>query len=45
MFNNHESYITQIDRVQDLNNRIYQRNIPSSNLVPNINTRAVSTKY
>ena len=45
MFNKHESYITQIDRVQDLNNRIYERNIPSSNLTPNINTRAVSTKY
>lgn len=45
MLNNHVSYITQIDRIQDLNDRIYERNIPSSNLAPNINTRSVSTKY
>tara|TARA_B100000674_G_scaffold400591_1_gene346173 strand:- start:290 stop:790 length:501 start_codon:yes stop_codon:yes gene_type:complete len=40
-----QTYITQIDRVQDLNDRIYERNIPSTNLPANINTRPVSTKY
>ena len=40
-----KTYITQIDRVQDLNDRIYERNIPSTNLPANINTRPVSTKY
>ena len=31
-----KTYITQIDRVQDLNDRIYERNIPSTNLPANI---------
>ena len=40
-----QAYITQIERTQDLNNRIYERNLPSKNLPSNINTRPVSTKY
>ena len=37
--------IKQIERVEDLNNRIYNRNIPSAEIQPCINTRPVSTKY
>lgn len=40
-----ETYITQDSRVEALNNRIYDRNIPSNKLPPNMNTRPVSTKY
>lgn len=37
--------IKHIERVEDLNNRIYNRNIPSAEIQPCINTRPVSTKY
>tara|TARA_Y100000768_G_scaffold388373_1_gene383892 strand:+ start:4716 stop:5216 length:501 start_codon:yes stop_codon:yes gene_type:complete len=40
-----KTYITQIQRLEELNDRIYERNIPSINLPSNINTRSVSTKY
>lgn len=38
-------YLTNLDRNLELDNRIYERNIPSVNLQPSINTRPVSTKY
>ena len=41
----HPVYIKHIERVEDLNNRIFGRNIPSSEIQSCINTRPVSTKY
>ena len=33
------------ERTENINSRIYKRNIPSQSLEPNINVRPVSTKY
>ena len=41
----HPVYIKHIERVEDLNKRIFSRNIPSRVIQPCINTRPVSTKY
>lgn len=38
-------YYCHLDRNLELDNRIYERNIPSSNLQPNFGIRPVSTKY
>lgn len=32
-------------RTQQLNDKIYSRNIPSTEMMPNVSTRGVSTKY
>ena len=41
----HPVYIKHIERVEDLNSRIFSRNIPSGEIQPCINTRPVPTKY
>ena len=38
-------YYCHLDRNLELDNRIYERNIPSSNLRPSFSIRPVSTKY
>ena len=38
-------YSGQQDRVDELNDRIYARNIPDNNLRPNYDPRPISTKY
>jgi len=38
-------YYCQMDRTQDLSNRMYDRNIPSAALQMNYNPRAVPTRY
>ena len=43
--NKHPVYVKNIERVEDLNNRIFSRNIPSDQIQANINSRPVSTKY
>ena len=43
--NKYPVYIKHTERVDDLNNRIYSRNVPSGNIQASINTRPVSTKY
>jgi hypothetical protein len=43
--NPNEVYHTNIDRYQQLNERIAERNIPSGNLQSYFNVRPVSTKY
>ena len=43
--NKHPVYVQHIERVEDLNNRIYSRNVPSGKIQASINTRPVSTKY
>ena len=49
MFNNNGvisgGYICNIDRLQELNDRIYDRNIPSQQLQANFGIRPVNTKY
>ena len=43
--NKHPVYVQHIERVEDLNNRIYSRNVPSGKIQASINTRPVPTKY
>lgn len=43
--NPNEVYHTNIDRYQELNERIAERNVPSGNLQPYFSIRPLSTKY